>query len=140
MKARELPSRAVLRSWGWAFGNGLSVHQARSSSSGSSFTDKEQTSSSRWISFATSSSACLQPLPGGAGVVLALRICLIWVLLCRCSGNSKSYTFIKGSRDILFCSLDSSQREILSLLSATVFAVNRKFTLALQRASQPFLV
>lgn len=49
--------------------------------------------------------------------MLALRSCLIWVLLCCCSGNSKSYTFIKGSRDILFYSLDSSQREVLRFLS-----------------------
>lgn len=125
------------------FGEGVCVHQAGRSPSwhcggGSSSAGREQTRSSRWIGFARSSYARLQPPPVRAGVMLALRICLIWVLLCRCSGNSKSYTFIKGSRDILFCSLDSSQGEILSLLSATIFAVNRKFTLALQRESQPF--
>lgn len=99
------------------------------------FTYKKQTSLSGWIEFATSNCTCLQPPPVRAGVMLALRICFIWVLLCRCSGNSKSYTFIKGSRDVLFYSLDSHQREILRFLSTTVFAVSRKFALALQRAS-----
>lgn len=72
-----------------------------------------------WTEFAARNCACLKPLPVGAGVMLALRICLIWVLLCCCSGNSKSYTFIKGSRVFLFYSLDSNQREILRFLSTT---------------------
>lgn len=146
MNVWELPCRGVLRSWNLAvsfWGRGcLCPEQVVTShgsvGNGSCFTYKKWTSLSGWIEFATSNCTCLQPLPGRAGVMLALRICLIWVLLCRCSGNSKSYTFIKGSRGILFYSPDSNQREILRFLSTVVFAVNRKFALALQRAIYPF--
>lgn len=142
MNVWELPCWGVLKSWNLAvsfWGRGSFCPEQDTASHGSvgngfCFTYKKRTSLSGWIGFAASNGTCLQPLPVRAGVTLALRICLIWVLLCRCSGNSKSYTFIKGSRDILFYSLDLNQREILRFLSTMVFAFHRKFALALQRA------
>lgn len=142
----ELPCWGALSSWNWAvgfwgrvcLGPKQDVVSRGSVGNGFCFICKKQTGLLEWIEFAMSNCTCLQPFLVRAGVMLALRICLIWVLLCRYSGNSKSYTFIKGSRHILFCSPDSTQREVLRFLSTTAFAFNRKCALALQRATYPF--
>lgn len=86
-----------------------------------------------WIEFITANG--LQPLPVRAVVMLALRSCLTRLYCIGALSVARLTSLVKEAWIFFFCSLGTNLGNVLRFLSATDFAVNRKFALVLQGAS-----